>query len=731
MQNYQNFIDARLETAVSSGIDPAPIHERLYPFQSAIVEWALKRGKAAIFADTGLGKTLMQLEWARQISEIGPVLIVAPLCVSDQTIKEGSKIGLDVYYHKSQPDISSGILITNYERLDGFDLSNFTGIVLDESSILKHIGSKTRSKIIESAQVVPYRLSCTATPAPNDYMEFGGQVEFLGLMSTSEMLATYFIHDGGDTSKWRLKGHARKKFWGWMATWALMMRKPSDIGFDDGGFDLPPLNYHEHSIESGQIIEGFLFPVEAETLQERLKARRVTIDARCKLVADMVNQSDEQWLIWCHLNDESELLGGLIHDAVTVAGADSIDKKQERINGFTAKTNRVLVTKPSIAGFGMNWQQCRNMAFVGLNDSWEQLYQAIRRCWRYGQDRPVNVHLVTSDIEGAVLQNLKRKENQAQAMHSSIVDEMRGFMQQNIKHAKRERVDYMEDHASGKDWDLYHGDCIEVIKEIESDSIGFSVFSPPFSSLYTYSNSARDMGNAKGDDDFFEHFDFLVKELYRITMPGRHVAFHCMNIPSTIQKDGVIAIKDFRGDMIRAFENQGFLFHSEVVIWKDPVTQMQRTKALGLLHKTIRKDSAMSRMGLPDYVVTMRKPGINPVPIPHNHDNYPVSHWQKVASPIWMDINPSDTLNRKGAKDQDDERHIAPLQLEVIERCMALWSGPNDLVFSPFAGIGSEGYQAIKMGRCFIGAELKKSYFDIAKRNLQQASDMDQQEMTL
>lgn len=270
---------------------------------------------------------------------------------------------------------------------------------------------------------------------------------------------------------------------------------------------------------------------------------------------------------------------------------------------------------------------------------------------------------------------------------------------------------------------LYHGDCVEVVKGIPSDSIHYSIFSPPFASLYTYSASDRDMGNVDDANDFGIHFDFLVDELFRVIMPGRLVSFHCMNLPSSKARDGFIGIKDFRGQLIKAFEMRGFIFHSEVCIWKDPVTAMQRTKALGLLHKTIRKDSCMSRQGIPDYLVTMRKPGENPEPCPNTHEEFPVKMWQQYASPVWMDINPSDTLQHRSAREHDDERHICPLQLEVIRRGVRLWTKDGDNVLSPFAGIGSEGHVSLMMGRRFVGVELKASYYEQARKNLLNAED--------
>lgn len=277
------------------------------------------------------------------------------------------------------------------------------------------------------------------------------------------------------------------------------------------------------------------------------------------------------------------------------------------------------------------------------------------------------------------------------------------------------------DQTTGEDFVIYHGDCVDVLRGIPDKSIHYSIFSPPFASLYTYSNSPRDMGNCRSNEEFFEHFAFLVEELKRVMRPGRNVSFHCMLFPASKERDGFIGLKDFRGDLIRAFQAQGFIFHAETVIWKDPVKQMQRTKALGLLHKSVRENSAMCRMGIPDYLVTMRAPGAQLDRVTHTREDYPVDQWQKVASPVWMDINPSDTLQYQSAREHDDERHICPLQLEVIRRGVDLWTNQGDVVLSPFAGIGSEGHVSIQMGRKFIGIELKESYYQQAARNLQAA----------
>jgi len=721
--NYSKFLEQKNWSVKISGIEKDVFSEFLFDYQKEIVRWALKKGKAAIFADTGLGKTIMQLEWAQAVFEKTnkSVLIVAPLCVAAQTEREAAKFGYQVKYVRDEKE-EKGIYTTNYEIIDKFDLSKFSGIVLDESSILKHQDSKTRKKITESCANISYKLSCTATPSPNDFMEIGNQAEFLGIMRMSEMLSTFFVHDGGETQKWRLKGHGKDKFWKWMASWAIVFRKPETLGFYGGAsHELPELETHHHTISHNKTLEGFLFPVTAQTLQERVIARRQTVEDRTNACARKVNEEAGQWIVWCNLNSESSKLVDKIKDAVEIRGSDSHSVKEKTIIDFMDGNIRVLVTKPSIFGFGLNLQNCNKMAFVGLNDSYEEYYQAVRRCWRYGQKEKVNVHIFTSDIEGAVLQNIQRKERQMEEMHKQMENHMKNFTQSEFKKTEREQEVYITDNLEKDQYKIYLGDCVEGIKKIESESIGYSIFSPPFSSLYTYSNSDRDMGNSKNDAEFFKHFEFLVKDLYRVIMPGREISVHCMNLPTSKQNHGYIGLRDFRGEIIRAFEKEGFYYHSEVCIWKDPVVAMQRTKALGLLWKQLKKDSSMSRMGLPDYVVTFRKPGENNNPISHTPEDFPVALWQKIASPIWMDIDQSKTLNRDGARENEDERHIAPLQLDVIERCLNLYSKRGDIVLSPFLGIGSEGYCSVKMGRKFVGFELKKSYFECAKKNLEMA----------
>lgn len=720
---YEDFVAAKRRSEVATGHNPSDLNEHLFDFQNAIVKWAVRRGRAAIFADTGLGKTLMQLSWADEVASHtgGMVLLLAPLAVSEQTIEQGSKFGIDVRRvpHGGTPD-EPGVWITNYERMDAIDFTSLHGLVLDESSILKAHDGKTRARIITSAQGIPYRLSCTATPSPNDFEELGNQCEFLGVMTRTEMLATYFVNDTGDTGTWRLKGWGQSRFWEWMGSWSVVLRNPADLGFDGSKYILPAPEYVEHVVETDHA--GDLFAKPAQTMLERRKAQRDSIEARCKALADVVNADpSEPWLIWCHLNDEAELLQSLIPGSVNVQGSDKPEYKAEQMMNFSHGTLRVLISKARICGFGMNWQHCARMAFVGLDDSFEKFYQAVRRCYRFGQKRHVHVHLFTAENEGQILANLKRKEIQHNEMSENMIEHMKDIMNNELQGQQNIVDEYREDTKTGEGYTVHLGDCVKWVRRMEDNSIDYSVFSPPFADLFVYSNSDHDMGNCKDDAEFVAQLRYLIGELFRVIKPGRNVSFHCMNLPTTKMRQGFIGLRDFRGDLIRAFQDAGFIYHSEVCIWKDPVVAMQRTKALGLLHKTIRENSTMSRMGLPDYVVTMRKPGDCEDRVKHG-DDLPVAMWQKYASPIWDDIDQGRTLNKLPARTEQDEKHMCPLQLDVIERCIHLWTNPGDLVLSPFTGIGSEGYTAVKMGRRFVGTELKPQYFDLAVQNIEDAT---------
>lgn len=444
--DYGTFLAGKLSLRRHEGIaaDLSGL-DWLAPFQRDLATWALRKGRAAIFADTGLGKTRVQLAWASRIP--GQVLVLAPLSVAQQTASEGTRLGLDVRVVRDGAEVGDApIAVTNYDRLHRFDASRFVGVVLDESSIIKHHDAKTLGMLLEAFRSTPYRLCATATPAPNDYTELATHAEFLGVCSRAEMLSEYFVHDGGDTSSWRLKGHARREFWRFVASWGALVRRPSDLGYPDDGYLLPPIELHEHRI-SGSVADahaaGWLFPTEAQTLSERRTARKSTVDARVQACADIVNaEPDRSWVVWCDLNAESEALTKAIRGAVEIRGAHTAEEKESRLGGFASGDIRVLVSKPSICGFGLNWQHASRMAFVGVTDSWEAYYQAVRRCWRFGQREQVHVHIFASEMEGSVVRNLQRKERDALAMADALAAETAGMVRDEVLGQDRVSNDY-------------------------------------------------------------------------------------------------------------------------------------------------------------------------------------------------------------------------------------------------------------------------------------------------
>lgn len=444
-QGYERFLDSKRLTAQPVGFEPPPLHPEMFDYQAAVTRWGLRRGRAAFFQDCGLGKTFEQIEWAYAVfvQTGGYVLILSPLAVAEQTVAEAARFGRTIRIAESDADITEpGIYITNYEKLHKFDCQRFAGIVLDESSILKSFDGSTRKALVDFARNIPYRLCCTATPSPNDYTELGNHAEFLGIMSMAEMLATFFVHDGGETSKWRLKGHAERDYWKWLASWAVCQRKPSDLGYSDEGFELPELEIHEIILDAGPA-EGMLFTREAQSLQERRAARRGGLRARVEACAAKVNESDEPWLIWCGLNDESTALRAEIKTAVEVRGSDKEAHRRDALVGFINGKYRDLVSKGSICGWGLNLQHCRNVAFPGLSDSYEEFYQCIRRCWRFGQKRKVHVWIWIASTETAVLRNIKRKQAEADKMAEAMVEHMKEFNQREITAASgRERDSY-------------------------------------------------------------------------------------------------------------------------------------------------------------------------------------------------------------------------------------------------------------------------------------------------
>jgi len=760
---YTDFLQTKQKQVTESGFAVDTLNENLFPFQEFIVKRALRSGKYAIFADTGLGKTIMQLSWANQVSIHcdQPVLILAPLAVTGQTINEGAKFGIHIERLKSDV-FGKGVFITNYEQLPNIKTDQFCGIVLDESSILKNYDGKYKAMLTEAFEMTAYKLACTATPSPNDPMELGTHAEFLNVMSYNEMLAMYFVNDTKDTGHWRLKGHAISKFYEFVSTWSIMLNKPGDIGFSNDGYDLPPLRINQIEVETGKPT-GMLFGGMAVNATDFNRSLRETEEDRIKELVKLVNDipEHEQIIIWAKQNQEAINICKALsnYDIRNVQGSDSPEKKESDLLGFANGEYKILVTKTQLASFGLNFQNCHYQIFASLDFSFESTYQAMRRSWRFGQTEEVQVWMITTDRMINIPKIINEKEKQFKTMQS----EMTHAVNKNIKGQITETVDKSEDVKT----DQYHvmrGDCVQRTKELPDESVDMMVFSPPFQDLFVYSNYVEDMGNVSGPDEFNQHFSYLVKEIKRVLKSGRLCAVHCMDLPTLKSRDGYIGIRRFSSQLADMFEAEGLFLHSEHVIWKDPLLAAVRTKAIGLAHKQVKKDRSMIRAGLPDFVLVFKKPGENKVPIRtddgrfqtyvpmHEFDKFPrtpegfnehwgfdpeskydrleqYSHmvWQRYASPVWMDVSQTNVLQYTTARDQNDEKHICPLQLDVIERLILLYSNVGEEVFSPFGGIGSEGYQALRMGRKSISIELKQSYFNTNVKNHRNAIEQNGQ----
>lgn len=735
LSEYEDFLRSKRRVAPSSGIDVPDhaIHPLLFPFQRYAVRWACRKGRAALFEDCGLGKTLQQIEWARLMLEsVGlhaKALIVAPLAVNRQTIAEGEKVGVTIHNLRGNWESRPGLNIVNYEHLGQLDPEEYSAVVLDESSILKNYTGATKRRLLSMFEETPYRLACTATPAPNDHMELGNHAEFLGVLGSSEMLARWFINDTMTAGKYRLKSHAARDFWDWVCSWAIAIDRPGDLGFSNDGYLRPEVRWHEVVVENSDEPppEDALFAVDRLTATTLHREMRASAPVRARRAAEIIATApDEPWIVWCNTNYEADELQAAIPHAVEVRGSESIATKEDRLTGFTEGRIQILISKPSIAGLGLNWQHCANVIVAGLSYSMEQLYQAVKRVDRFGQTRPVDVYLIRSPAEGDVLATVRRKLRDFEEMKESMTNAMRD-QQRNERNDALRKVPSVV-YAAEKDWTLWHGDSCEVMPTLPEKIVGLSVFSPPFANLYIYSDAEQDLGNSEDHDEFFEHFRYIVRELKRITIPGRLAAVHCKDLPAYMGRDDYAGLVDFPGQTVRLFEEEGWRFHSRVTIWKDPVIEMQRTKSHGLLYKQLRADSTYSRQGMADFVLTFRRwdgvPDGEPFPDPvtHTKESFPLAQWQEWASPVWTTVHQTRILRHLGAKTADDERHICPLQLDVIDRCIALWSNPGDLIFSPFAGIGSEGVQSIASDRRFLGVELKESYCREAVKFLRAAT---------
>ncbi len=718
MREYNDLLEAKKTKKIESGFDveESGLNPRLFDFQKYCVKRMVKEGRGAVFAGCGNGKTLISLEWATKVAEHEgkPILILAPLSVSRQTIKEGAKFGYKVDLYRDM-DEATTIAITNYEQIENVDISRFVGVVLDESSILKNFTGYYRNLLTEKFKGMPYKLCCTATPSPNDLNEIGNHSEFLEILDSQDMRSKWFVREEG-MNNYRLKGHAKGDFYGWIASWAIMFENPADIGFVETGklFKLPELTVTDHLIET-KPEDGLLFSTGIVNATNFNMELRKTMNERLELAAKIARKSSGQVLIWIKQNQEGDILGKLIPEAVEVRGSDSDADKEQRLLDFAEGKFRILISKAKICGYGMNFQNCGTQIFASPDFSFEDYYQQVRRSYRFGRKGNVNIHLIITDTMTNARAIVEKKQQ--------AFEEMVREMNRNVNENRYGLLDHYE-YREYKDDDVFlmKGDTTIEIKRIPDNSVDLIIFSPPFSSLFTYSNYINDMGNNESHEEFFKQYAFLLKELYRILKPGRLMCCHTKDLGVYKNSSGYTGMYDFTGEHTRAVLAEGFKLHSKVTIWTDPVLEMQRTKTQRLLYKQVTSDSSKTGIGMAEYITIFKKwegdeadwePIVN-----LNRDNFPLETWQKWASPVWMDIRRTDVLTASEGTAMGDEKHICPLQLGVIERLVNLWSNEGETVFTPFLGIGSEVHEAVRNNRKGIGCELKDSYFDTAVKNI-------------
>lgn len=764
--NYQDFLVSKTLRHINCGFtESLESVDDLFAFQKLITEKCLQRGKSAIFADTGLGKARMGLVWADRVSSLAycNVLVLTPCAVAQQMAREADKIGIKVNIISESADVIDGISICNYEKLHKLNAADFGAIVLDESSILKGFTSKYRKDLNEFAAGMTYRLAMTATPSPNDLIELINHADWLGVMRGKEALATFFIQDGNTTKKYRLKKTCENDFWAWVATWAVCVRVPSDLGdYIDSGYDLPPLNLTRLEVDSDLQMTSLL-PVDSLSLTERREARHASLDNRVAAVAELVNASADPWVVWCDYNDESDALKKAIPGAVEVRGSLTIEQKEKAIDGFSDRSVRVLITKPSITGFGLNWQHCHNTAFVGVGDSFEQQYQAVRRFHRFGQKNTVNVYAAASQQEFVVMENITRKQDQHNNFYAQVALHMKNEL--TAKSTRTKAIPNAGKTASGENWKVLLGDNVNRIAELADNSIDLSITSIPFPGMYAYTDLPGDMGNVRDYDEFFNHFDYLLPQWLRVTKPGRTACVHVTDGVAMVSREGYMGLKDFSGDTIRSFQKNGWIYAGKVFVDQDPQLEAVRNNTHGLLFKSLATDAAIMRFALADYVLLFRKPGDNEVPIKagksakYNKGGGWITEeeWIEWAAPVWYrhiavdgkiaqsqphhpslhrsammsstknggksfnGIQDTDVANVSIARDPSDERHLCPLQFGIIERCVKLFSNPGEMIMDPFNGVGSTGIKSLQLDRKYTGMEIKESYWDTSVKYLKKS----------
>lgn len=886
--NYQQFLASKTAAVESTGfdIDRNAINTQLFPFQRDIVQWALSRGGAAVFAECGLGKSIMEWEWSQQVANHTgkQTLLLAPLGVAFQMIDESPRFGYEIDYCRSQAgaDASNApIIISNYEMAGEFDPSRFGGVALDESSILKSYTGKTKRLLMQMFKPYEFVLAATATPSPNDYLELGNHAEILGAVDKSaDMIREYFINDTMKAGGYRLLKHAERHFWEWVSSWAVCLRKPSDIGdYDDSGYELAGIDWQRHVTavdhsrafnEMDKYGQRSLLVAGNTSATGLHREKRATMAERIQRAAEIANGVDDHIVLFVETNAEADALKAALPDAVEMRGSESIKTKREKLRAFRDGEIRHFITKPKMAAHGLNWQHCNKFAVVSVTHKFEQLYQLSKRFDRFGQTRQVTGHLIFSESEQGIVSNVDAKMTRHVEMQTKMIEAMQSSGMR--LGASKIATNFVKgfDVAKGENWTLYNGDSVVTSRDIDTDSIDMSCYSPPFSNLYIYSDAFQDMGNSRDNAQFAQHYGYLIEDMARTHKLGAYSAVHCKDLPMYANRDGAMGLIDFPLEIIAEHRKHGWSLVDWITIWKDPVIEMQRTKNAGLLWSSAFCQRAeRARQGMADYVLVFKNddsaeieldqstapiaeqvvgrivdlwcnagesistpyhkatatkqwlivedcivdglPGVdirhqlhdgrllvcrvnlnqmtssfiqdmaaermvfhsrvaltdgtfliafrkwvNEMPTTHvTHDIAPDSHafigriitpwrddreysinvWQRYASPawfdldglpeshpsIWMDIDQTNVLNFKIARDPNDEKHICPLQLDLIARCVDWYSDEDDVVYTPFAGVGSELVESIKLGRNAVGGELKRGYWLTAQKHLREA----------
>jgi DNA modification methylase len=738
--------------ATSDDMRWAKLAPHLFDYQRWVLERALERERFAAFLTTGLGKTAIQLEWARLVQRQhgGRTLIVAPLNIVGQTIEEAERFYTPRQLHlvdlrdsatfRDWCENGTGIGITNYEKIDYATAPiGVQAVALDESSILKDCNGARRHALVHAFRGVRWKLACSATPAPNDRIEYAEHAYWLETVrSTREFLAAYFVQRDGN---WQLKAHGVDAFYRHIASWSVFMVHPEAFRFADASDALPPLDVsyphievtaeqmeqaraHEAGEQASlfgatpggitsrtkmlQIANGFTYGDETE----RFHSNKPLWIAECA----NVTHADEQVIVWVKFDEEGDALAALIPDALHLSGKTKVPERDRIIEEFRhGRGARVLILKPSMFGFGLNLQACRVQIFSSLDDSFERYFQCVRRSWRFGQTQGVKVYVPSTPFDQAMTQNVLNKqetyEADARRQEAIFVDVLRPWDQ-------TERSRYMPeshaelDRAAGDSWTMILGDSILHMEQMSEASMDLAVFSPPFANLFTYSSKAADMGNVKSDAEYRLQWKWFAERLLPVLKPGRVCAVHCMDIIRFAGQSGYRHTYDYPSDLRAGMEQAGFIYRARISIDKNPQIQATRTKDQNLLFVTLTRDALKSHPQAGEYVLIFTAPGENEVPVIAN--DVTNQEWITWAHHIWYSIRETDVLNAALAKEDEDERHICPLQLSLIERLVRLYTNKGETVFSPFAGIGSEGWESLAWDRKFYGVELKRAYFETA-----------------